>query len=118
MPKPKKLPLPEYAFVRFELSRSEKAAFAATLPPDMAKVWDTLYALLEDGHKISLSYDANNVCYVASLTCNSGSRTQNHHAVLSARADNPDVALALLVYKDELLEGHWPTGNDQTYNFG
>jgi len=117
MAKNKKLPLPEYSFVRFELSRSEKAEFARSLPPDMPRVWDTLYSLLEDGHKLSLSYDAQNQCYIASLTCNGGSRAQNHHAVLSARADSADTALALLLYKDSLLEGYWPTGNDQTYNF-
>jgi len=99
MPKPKRPPLPEYSFVKFELSRSEKAQFARSLPPDMARVWDTLYRLLEDGHKLSLSYDGNNSCYIASLTCNSGSRTHNHHAVLTARADNAEVALALLLYK-------------------
>jgi len=118
MAKSKRLPLPEYSFVKFELSRGEKAEFAKSLPADMARVWDTLYAFLGDGHKLSLSYDVNNNCYIASLTCNGGSRTQNHRAVLTARADNVDVALALLLYKDELLEGHWPTGNDNTYNFG
>jgi len=118
MAKSKRLPLPEYSFVKFELSRSEKAEFAKTLPPDMLRVWDTLYALLEDGHKVSLSYDAENKCYIASLTCNGGSRTQNHRAVLTARADSADVALALLLYKDDLLEGCWPTGNDNTFNFG
>lgn len=98
-------------FVPCDLLADDKEQFDAWLLKMSEYVWTELQDALGSGLKFSLSYDATNECYVASLSGRPDPAGEHEfNAVLTARSGTDGDAIALLVYKHEsLLEGDWWT---------
>lgn len=96
-------------FVPCEVSTAEKPAFDAWYAADEAYPWGLVANALFEGLKLSVSFDKANDCYIASLSGRpdrTGSQAWN--AVLTARAGDFNAAVALVMYKHEvILGGDW-----------
>lgn len=108
----------EYQFVDMRLSQTDKTKFDEWLMSSGEEISDLLNMYCENGYKFSVSYDGNNDCFIGSMTC-LGETDNNYRFVLTSRNDNWYNALALCVYKTQVLceNGHWDTSYRPT-NFG
>lgn len=98
--------LPDFKFVRCELSDDDKAELARAVSSETIVPFDAI-GLVEQGYKLSLSHDKKGNCFIASATDRRvGSKSENY--CLSARAANAPAALCALYYKHSvLLDGNW-----------
>src|SRR5688572_11326457 len=93
-------------FVACELTDAQKAIVKA-MRQDTERVWGRVIALVDDLYKLSLSVDAYNGMYIASLTCKD-KQSRNNGMTLSGRGGSLIGAMAALIYKhDVVLEEDW-----------
>lgn len=86
----------DYNFIRYSPTVQDKAAvktFIASGVDPMSALMD----ILENGYKLSLSFDAKNDCFIASLTCNATADT-NFKSILTGRGADPTTAIYWLAY--------------------
>ena len=99
---------PEWGgFLNLKLDDGDKERFVEWQQQSGADVWKLLDDAMIDGVKFSLSYDAENECYIATFT---GRLIPAHNTryAASARAATWEEASALLCYKHFVLcEGNW-----------
>lgn len=86
-----------YVFINVPLNASDVERVAALLP-DFTNCLTELLAVLDEGYKLSHSYDAKNHSYIASLT-DSREDSVYHKHTLSGRGSSPFKALVALYYK-------------------
>lgn len=93
-------------FIPCNIDAAEKASFEQWFHGDDAVVWGYLADCLFEGFKFSTSFDKANDCYICSLA-GRPDRLGEHrfNAVLTARAGDFNTALALLMYKNEVILG-------------
>lgn len=106
------VPVPDEERPRFE-------AWFAEVEPELAGY---VSGLLLQGLKLSLAYDSENVCFIATFT-GRGHPTSALRMSLSARAADERTATALLVYKHYVLAGQdWlqftVKGDKRQWSFG
>lgn len=95
-------------FINIELSPDEKAFFPQWWQENADDIWDELQEIINSGLKFSLALDAQNDCYIASLTGNGVLKFPKFVCAMSARTDALDKAIALLVYKHVVIcDGDW-----------
>jgi len=94
-------------FINLKLDVEQKAEFADWTQGDGAKAWAYLCDSVSEGLKYGLSYDSENMCFVATYT-GQGVVADERRYCLTARGSTMESATALLVYKDAvMLEKDW-----------
>lgn len=100
-------------FVQLELVEADKPAVRA-LRDDPERLADNVYGMVDDGYKLSISYDTGNDSYVFSAT---GKREAGRNAglTLTGRGGAIVSAMAALWYKhDTLLQRDWSNAATKT----
>lgn len=93
-------------FANVELTVGQKLQ-AKTYMQDVARVWDNLFALIEENYKLTISYDEQRSAYNLSLTCK-GKGNINQGLTLTGRGGSVEAAAVSLWFKHEIiLEGDW-----------
>lgn len=87
-----------YEFINLRIDSETKADFDKWARQHAEDYSVTLFDLLAAGWKHSLSYDADNQCFIASMTCNAEGN-KYYRKVFTGRADVPDEAILLVLYK-------------------
>lgn len=102
-------------FVPCNIDEAEKAAFEQWYHGDDQAVWGYLSDSLFEGFKLSTSFDKANDCYICSLAGRPDRAGEvEYSAVLTARASDFNTAVALLVYKHDVILGRdWWTAINQ-----
>lgn len=97
-----------FDFVEIRVGEQEKKDFHAKLTKDPNHFLGEVDNLTKNGYKVSLSYDTNNSCIIASLTCKEPN-DPNFNNVLTARASEVWEALSLVMYKHMYMcdDGDW-----------
>lgn len=95
-------------FVSCTLSAEDKKAFTAWHKQHANDWFSLLTDLVGSGYKFTLSEDATNDCFIASVTCKE-ERNPNVNKCLSARSNDAAEAMALLMFKHHVLSdnGIW-----------
>jgi len=92
-------------FVNFRLGKEEKDEFKAYMSAKPDILSEKLAIFIGEGHKVSLSWDDNNKCFIGSATCKDEGSINNNHCMTS-RSDDWFEALMMNVYKaNELAAG-------------
>lgn len=104
-------------FLNARLSDEQVERFAVWREEVESEFWGDLFELVGLGAKFSLAFDHENSCYVASLTGNLclglGLR-----CCATARAGTSDEAVALLMFKHQILAGgDWGQFRPKTSTF-
>lgn len=99
---------PEWGgFLNMKLDDADKERFDGWLVENASRVGSALEDALNEGIKFSLSYDAENECYIATFTGKLIPAHDTRYAA-SARAGTVNEGIALIVYKHFVLaEGNW-----------
>lgn len=102
---------PNVKFVGIRLDRGQKSAFEAWLQEVSPNLFDELTNLVQGGHKLGVSWDYKNTCFIVSLTCWADDDV-NYSFCFSTRHGDLETALLLTVYKAVvvLLECAWEDG--------
>jgi len=105
----------DYKFVSHRLSADEKRAFDAW-HIDAEAILKRVMVLVDMAYKVSVSLDFYNHTTQASLTCNEV-KSPDSHWILVARAPDAMTALALLIFKhDVLMDGDWTNWHDEDHS--
>lgn len=96
-------------FVNVPLNEDEKVHFRQWIVENETEIAEEISAVELAGFKFSHTWDAENDCFIATLTGNGIKKIQPTWTVaMSARGDSWFGALALVVYKHLLMcEGDW-----------
>lgn len=96
-------------FVPCDVPSSDRPIFEAWYAGDDTHVWNALGEAMFSGLKFSLTFDKANDCYIASLSGRPDAQgLREWNAVLTARSNDLNSAVALLIYKhDNLLARDW-----------
>jgi hypothetical protein len=103
-------------FVNIRLNNKQKETFKSWFADNERELPNLLAVFLAAGYKMSLKYDADHECYIASATCFDDSM-ENHNKCLTSRSQDWLEAMALNLYKTDVLseDGIWEsssTGSD------
>ena len=94
-------------YIDLRLGDDQKAVFQDWFLAPNCNWWDLLCDALAKGLALSLKWDSENDCYTASLT-GAGISNSNERYALTSRSSQANEALALCVYKhDVLMGGTW-----------
>lgn len=102
---------PEYQkieFVNINLSAQEKQHFKSWYHEHESEIPSLATAFIAQGYKLSLKYDGENECFIATSTCQDETMPNGGKA-LSSRSDDWIEALALNIYKTDVVseDGTW-----------
>lgn len=93
-------------FVALELTEAQKIG-AKALREDAERLYDNVFGMIDDGYKLTFSYDSYNGAYVCSVTCRDKG-SANNGLTLTARGGSTISAMASLWYKhDVVLARQW-----------
>lgn len=102
----------EFAFVRYHLTKDDKAAMKEWFSSD-PNWYKSLIGAVFAGHKFSLAWSDENDTYYAALTCVNDA-SPNKLKVLTSRHEDPTKAQAQLVWLiTQYLPEIWPTEIDE-----
>jgi len=105
-------------FVDFRLSGDMQLSFEEWHENAGIDVVVELFDLVGMGYKLSVTYDLANNCYIVSLTCRD-ENSVNFMKCMSGRADEPEQAIAVLVFKHMVVcGGDWSKAPRSVQNFG
>lgn len=105
-------------FIAVSLSDEDKAAFAVWAEAERDAIWTMFDDLLGSGFKWGVSFDAENDCYIASLT-GCGVVGTPLRWCLTARGGAWDAAVQLVLFKHYVLaQGDWGNYRPRHRNFG
>jgi hypothetical protein len=95
-------------FVNIRLTVKQKETFKAWFLENESELPNLLAVFLTAGYKLSLKFDSEHNCYIASATCFDDSM-ENHNKCLSSRSQDWLEAMALNLYKTDVLseDGVW-----------
>lgn len=108
----------EFTFYTLNLSQEQRDLFEQMLSkPDT--LMSSVAGCIENGFKLSLSYDDYNECFTASLTCRDES-SPNNQKIVTARHNTWDRALLLVAFKVDIVLGYaaWKQQSDDEDNWG
>lgn len=111
---------PWLGFVNLKVSENERSDFDGWSQAEGENIWPMLEEQMVEGLKLSVSYDAENGCSVATFT-GAGCVGIRERCCFTARAATWDEAVRLLLYKHLILmDGDWSsylpkTGRRQTF---
>jgi len=107
-------------YVNLRITEEERGDFDEWCVAERDSFQGSLDLALVDGLKLGVSYDAENSAYIATFT-GAGCHGDKSRYVLSARGATFSEAVALLVYKHQvLMDGDWSSYSPATgkANFG
>lgn len=84
-------------FVNVELTANQKAE-AKRMLTDLPRVWDNVFGLVEEGYKMTLSYDEQRTAFNMSFTCKRRGDA-NQGLTLSGRGGSVEAAAVSFWYK-------------------
>lgn len=100
-PKQRSGNLPNFQFVRCELTFEQKEALVQSIHSGVITA-QQCFDLVAEGYKLSLTNDSKHNCFIATLTDNrEGSETRYY--ALSARGATPTIALCSLSFKHNII---------------
>lgn len=91
-------------FVEVRLGNAEKNHFHQWMEQDQETLGIELGTFISNDHKLSVSWDDQNVCFVASATCRDESSV-NHNCCITSRSQDWFEAIMLTLYKATVLLG-------------
>lgn len=97
----------ETTFVDIRLDNKAKTHFNQWMEQGNDEISLLLATFVSNDHKLSLSWDDQNVCFVASATCKD-EQSPNHNCCISSRSQDWFEAIALTLYKASVLLGETP----------
>ena len=105
-------------FVNVPLGNKDKAQFKSWFSDNERELPNLLATFIASGYKLSVKWDIDNQCYIATFTCDATGLT-NHAKALSSRSNDWLEAIALGLWKTDVLceDGRWPT-EKQGFNWG
>jgi hypothetical protein len=89
-------------FADVTLTQSDKDAFLKWMTGAAADFSEALTMCLQEGYRLSLKFDYDNSCYIASLT-QQDRKHHNHNLVITSRSDDAEEAFFLSFYKVAIL---------------
>lgn len=101
-PKADKPSFSDFQFVSYTLSKSEKVAFSKWWEEKASDAFVFVSEVVNSGYKVSLSWDAENDCYIATFTCME-KKSPNYCLVMSSRSDDLWEAIGINLYKHYVL---------------
>lgn len=111
-PKQRSNILPNFTFVRCELTSEQKEALVMAISDGLLHSENCL-DMVDEGYKISITYDEKNHTYIATASDNR-ENSVNAKRCLSARGATRAVAMCALYFKHSVvLLGNW-VENEQT----
>jgi len=110
-------------FVNIRMDEAEKEGFHSWYAQLGSSIWLTMQEYISSGLKLSISYDADGDFYLASFTgIGKDLIGIDLRCVLTARAPEWETAIALLVYKHEVMAhcnwGDYYANGTKQSNFG
>lgn len=95
-------------FVNINLSKAEKTQFKSWYSENQATLPELLTRFIAAGYKLSIKWDNENDCFIATSTC-SDETMENGGKALSSRSDDWLEAIALNLFKTDVLSenGVW-----------
>lgn len=95
-------------FVNINLSKAEKTQFKSWFSEHEVEIPRLVTVFVAAGYKLSLKWDNENDCFIATSTCNDETM-ENGGKALSSRSDNWVEAIALNIFKTDVLSenGIW-----------
>lgn len=108
----------DWTFVNITLTQADAKRFAEWFNEYETSLFTILGDVVSDTYKLSLSYDYDNVCYIATLSATKNS-SDNEKSSLSARSAEATEALGLVIYKHVVMceAGNWQE-HSQPANWG
>lgn len=105
-------------FVNMTLNEEQKKIFTTWYKSEGERLSDFLGQVMVDDYKVSVNWDDNNQCFIASFTGKEDQRF-NSNMVLSSRSDDWYEAIGLNLYKHLILckSGKWD-GETTKNNWG
>lgn len=106
-----------FSFVAFTLVEAQKDQFREWYKEQGSRSLDELSSMVTGGYKLTVSWDEQSSCFIASLTCKEPT-DPNYGYVLSSRSTDIWEAMALNVFKTvEIFEEYeWPkTAEERTF---
>lgn len=97
-------------FVTINLDAAAEKHFRTYAKDVGDKVVSELALFIAEEHKIGISWDINNNCFIASATCKD-EKSENHNLCITARSDDWFEALLLLLYKAKVVANGQPWHN-------
>lgn len=85
-------------FVQMSLTADDEEHFRKWEASNNEKITGMLDEFMADGHKVGITFDASNACFIASATCKD-EKNVNYNRCVTARSDAWWEALELLLYK-------------------
>jgi hypothetical protein len=92
----------EVEFINRRLTDDEAKGFADWQQKEAKSLGDEVVAFIASGHKLSVTWDDFNACFIVSATCKDEA-SDNLNKCLSARSDDWYEALLLVLYKSQVL---------------
>lgn len=107
----------KYEFVNLNLTEAEKEDFKKQYATESDKFLRGIDELLQAGYKLSVTWDKDNKCAIASLTCREP-QDPNFNYVLTARSGDMWEAQSLVMYKHLYVcdDGDWGGDTQQDRN--
>lgn len=101
-------------FISYKLTSEEKTHFEGWQDEFGDDVLELLATIVQDDHKVTLSYSGHNDTFIASLICNKVN-SDNIHCCMSSYSNNAVQALEVLCYKATVIfaEVGWKAGSQE-----
>jgi len=108
----------QVTFVQIKLDKGTADEFTEWFKRKPEQVALDIAAFISNGHKIGITWDNNNTCWIVSATCKEES-SDNYNCCLSSRSDDWYEALAMTVFKNDVIckMGKW-SDEQQSANWG
>lgn len=105
-------------FVTIELDDKQEKAFNAWVGEATPKLAELTQELVSSGHKLGVSWDGDNECFIVSVTCKDLAQ-DNANLCYTSRSDEWVEALLLAIYKWDVVSqrGTWKA-KTQRKNWG
>lgn len=92
----------DFKFASITLTDADKAKFTEWYEKSERDVFVLLAELLVEDWKASVTWDGDNDCFIASLTCRAANNV-NENVVVTSRSDDSIEAVMLSIYKIRVL---------------
>jgi len=89
-------------FITINLDGEAEKLFKSWAPSHLETLNSDLANFIAEEHKVGLSWDQNNACFIASATCKD-EKSPNHNCCITARSDDWTEALLLVLFKATVI---------------
>jgi len=93
---------PNVEFVVVNLDGPAEKDFRKYAAENLEKLVSLVGEFINDGHKLGMTWDDANACFIASATC-WDEKSENYANCITARSDDWSEALLLLVFKHRVI---------------